>query len=74
MDHGKDDQIRRRAHEIWEQEGRPHGKETEHWERATRELEDGSVAPAEKKRRAAPRTAGAAKPVAAKKAPARTKS
>lgn len=40
MQHGRDEQIRRRAHEIWEQEGRPHGKEREHWERAERELEE----------------------------------
>ena len=32
-------QIHRRAHEIWEQEGRPHGKHDEHWQRATEEIE-----------------------------------
>jgi Protein of unknown function (DUF2934) len=32
-----------RAHEIWEREGRPHGKHEEHWHRAEREIaqEDG---------------------------------
>jgi hypothetical protein len=35
----KEDLIRRRAHEIWEQEGRPHGRDREHWERAAREFE-----------------------------------
>jgi len=39
MDHGRDEQVRQRAHEIWEQEGRPHGKEKEHWERAEREVQ-----------------------------------
>jgi hypothetical protein len=37
MAFGRDEQIRKRAHEIWEQEGRPEGKEREHWERAERE-------------------------------------
>jgi hypothetical protein len=26
--------IRQKAHEIWEQEGRPEGREREHWEKA----------------------------------------
>lgn len=33
-----EDSIRRRAYEIWEQEGRPHGKELEHWLRAFKEF------------------------------------
>ena len=32
------EQIAARAFEIWEQEGRPSGHETEHWLRAEREL------------------------------------
>jgi len=32
------DAIRRRAHEIWEAEGRPEGRDQEHWIRAQREL------------------------------------
>ncbi len=35
----KEERIRLRAHEIWEREGRPGGKEAEHWERASREIE-----------------------------------
>ncbi|RUV70509.1 DUF2934 domain-containing protein [Mesorhizobium sp. M5C.F.Cr.IN.023.01.1.1] len=37
------ERIRQRAHEIWEREGRPDGREQEHWERATKEIdvEDG---------------------------------
>ena len=31
--------IRRRAYEIWEEEGRPEGREAEHWEMAMRQLE-----------------------------------
>lgn len=33
------ERIRQRAHEIWEREGRPHGLEQEHWDRATREID-----------------------------------
>ncbi|WP_077966460.1 DUF2934 domain-containing protein [Ensifer adhaerens] len=39
----KEERIRRRAHTIWESEGRPFGEEKRHWEQARRELEeDGS--------------------------------
>jgi hypothetical protein len=33
-------QIRELAHSIWEQEGRPHGKDVEHYFRAKKMLED----------------------------------
>ena len=33
--------IEQRAHEIWEAEGRPHGKHDEHWHRAEREIAGG---------------------------------
>ncbi|MDE2182463.1 MAG: DUF2934 domain-containing protein [Alphaproteobacteria bacterium] len=33
-----EERIRRRAHDIWESEGRPQGKHAEHWERARREI------------------------------------
>jgi hypothetical protein len=36
--------IRERAYAIWEQEGRPEGKELEHYLRAKRMLEDESNA------------------------------
>jgi hypothetical protein len=32
------ERIRQRAHEIWEREGRPDGREHEHWDRATKEI------------------------------------
>ena len=35
----RDARIRRRAHEIWEQEGRPEGLAAQHWDRAAQELE-----------------------------------
>jgi hypothetical protein len=38
-----DERIRQRAHEIWEEEGRPEGREYSHWLRARAEIraEDG---------------------------------
>ena len=36
----REDRIKQRAYEIWEMEGRPHGRDKEHWERAVREMED----------------------------------
>ena len=34
-----EDRIQRRAHEIWEREGRPEGRHEEHWAQARREIE-----------------------------------
>jgi Protein of unknown function (DUF2934) len=33
-----EDRIRERAHSIWVEEGRPHGRDLAHWERARHEL------------------------------------
>jgi hypothetical protein len=33
------EQIRQRAYELWEQEGRPEGRQDEHWARACREVQ-----------------------------------
>jgi hypothetical protein len=43
--------IEARAHQIWEQEGRPDGREKEHWEQAQREIseEHGSEADPDRK-------------------------
>ena len=38
--------IRQRAYEIWEQAGRPDGREDEHWALALREIEAEGLAPA----------------------------
>lgn len=35
----REEKIRQRAYELWEAEGRPDGKQQEHWERAAREIE-----------------------------------
>jgi hypothetical protein len=34
----KEDAIRRRAYEIWEEQGRPHGLHAQHWVMAEQEL------------------------------------
>ena len=34
----REEQIRRRAHELWEQEGKPGGREMDFWLRAEREI------------------------------------
>ena len=33
-----DNLIRERAYAIWEREGRPEGRERQHWEQAAREI------------------------------------
>lgn len=38
MDTAKHEDIATRAYAIWEQEGRPDGRNIEHWHRAEREL------------------------------------
>ena len=70
MTDDRQDRIRQRAHEIWEQAGRPEGAHQEHWEQATAEI-DGAAKPkkAAKKADAKPAKA-AAKPKAAKPAAA----
>ena len=32
--------VRRRAYEMWEQQGRPHGRHADHWVAAEQELAD----------------------------------
>ena len=34
----REEQIRRRAHELWEQEGKPEGREMDFWLQAEREI------------------------------------
>lgn len=33
------DRIARRAHELWDRQGRPEGRSVEHWAQACREIE-----------------------------------
>lgn len=37
-DTGLIEAVRRRAHELWEQEGRPEGSDLDHWTRAEQEI------------------------------------
>ncbi|BCM18774.1 DUF2934 domain-containing protein [Mesorhizobium sp. J8] len=39
MTDDRHERIRQRAHEIWEQAGRPEGAHLEHWDRATAEID-----------------------------------
>ena len=32
------DRVRQRAYELWEREGRPHGRDGEHWKMAEKEI------------------------------------
>jgi hypothetical protein len=34
LEKGREERVRRRAHQIWEEEGRPEGKHAEHWQKA----------------------------------------
>jgi hypothetical protein len=36
-----DEKIKMRAYEIWEREGRPDGREDEHWHRAEKDVVEG---------------------------------
>lgn len=40
MAHPKDDQIRARAHQLWERAGKPEGRDEEFWHQAERELQE----------------------------------
>jgi hypothetical protein len=46
MESDKEARIRERAYEIWVREGRPHGPDAEHWQKAEAEItaETGAVA------------------------------
>ncbi|AVA25588.1 hypothetical protein NXC24_PC01147 (plasmid) [Rhizobium sp. NXC24] len=39
MQASRDEKIRLRAYQIWEQEGRPEGQDLDHWQRADSEIE-----------------------------------
>ena len=42
------EQIRQRAYAIWEEEGRPSGRDIEHWLKAEREVTASNPGPASK--------------------------
>ncbi|GLR50295.1 DUF2934 domain-containing protein [Shinella yambaruensis] len=41
MTDDREEKIRKRAHELWQQEGRPDGKPDDHWYQAEREIDQG---------------------------------
>jgi hypothetical protein len=43
MPNPTEDQIRVRAHQLWDVAGRPEGREEEFWHEAERELKDGAT-------------------------------
>ena len=43
----REEKIRQRAYNIWEEEGYPHGRAEHHWQRAAREVVEPEVAAAE---------------------------
>ena len=51
-----------RAYAIWESEGRPHGRDTEHWLRAENELRTKATPAKQFARKAAAKTPAAKKP------------
>ena len=42
MQNGRDERVRSRAYELWEKEGRPEGRDKEHWSQAETESGDGA--------------------------------
>jgi hypothetical protein len=62
--------VEQRAYKIWEEEGRPHGRDQEHWHRAERDLAgrtDATKTPGASSVEATPETAAKAKRKAAPK-------
>jgi hypothetical protein len=53
MNNENERRIRERAYDIWQREGRPHGRDAEHWQKAAAEIE------AESRLRSEPETVGA---------------
>jgi hypothetical protein len=41
MTDDREEKIRKRAHELWLQQGRPDGKPDDHWYQAEREIDQG---------------------------------
>ena len=66
-----DEAIRERSYLIWESEGRPSGKELEHWIRARDELEGAKPTSARRSPRRAAASGEAKAPVRAKRSASR---
>ena len=49
MPQSTEEQIRERAHQLWEIAGRPEGREDEFWHEAERGLKDGAASKSDEK-------------------------
>lgn len=56
-----DDLVRRRAYELWEADGRPHGQDQQYWFKAMAELASAAAKTIKPPRKRAPRAAKAEK-------------
>jgi hypothetical protein len=63
--------VRTRAYQIWEAEGRPHGRDAEHWFRALEEIGAPTMTTPEPKSPARRAAKNATSPATKFKAPAR---
>jgi len=48
MQDNREERIRERAHRFWEEEGRPEGKDREHWDKAATQIDSESFGAAGK--------------------------
>jgi hypothetical protein len=55
MSNDREQEIRHRAYELWEQEGKPHGDDLRHWLKALEQFGNGAAPPAKSKRKARPK-------------------
>ncbi|MGO4570076.1 DUF2934 domain-containing protein [Rhizobium sp. 2YAF20] len=55
MAYDREPEIRKRAYELWEQEGKPEGDDLRHWLMALEQFGNGAAPPARAKRTARPR-------------------
>ena len=45
MDADREDRIRQRAHQLWEEQGRPEGRQADHWDQARTEFGNAEAPP-----------------------------
>nr|WP_314259698.1 DUF2934 domain-containing protein [uncultured Devosia sp.] len=55
-----EDQVKRRAYQLWEEDGRPDGQDQQYWFRAATELATNAAATIKPARKRAPRVKKAA--------------
>lgn len=65
MDKDIENRIRERAYEIWEEEGRPEGREAQHWQQAAAEIADAQRENRETKAKSGGKTTGTTRKKAA---------